>query len=90
MSVDMHVVLQVPSDVAAKLGSGTVFDLSGMDSSQPTLVVDGVAMVGHFEDIVGTDLAFDPSLAAATPPPRNGGLVATTTKRLVFERMSSE
>jgi TFIIIC subunit triple barrel domain len=90
MGIDMHVVLVVPGEVAAKIRAGAPYTLTQMDSTQPTISVDGETSIGRFEDILGTDLAFDPTLAAATPTSTNAGLVAVATKRLVFEKPSSK
>lgn len=98
---DTHVMLVTPREIAEKLANGTPYEIVDLDTTQPLMIVDGMRLVGHFEDILGTDLFFkrvtaeglaaansDPSLSPAERQARQVGLFATATKRLVFKAPS--
>lgn len=97
---DMHVILLTPPAIASKLADGIPYEISDLDKPYPTMVVDGMKLSGHYEDILGTDLLFermeagrnaeartiaDTTMSASAKHAREAGLFATSTKRLVFK-----
>jgi hypothetical protein len=86
---DMHVVLIVPPPVAAKISAGVRYEFTDLSSTSPKLIIDGRRYDGRYEDVLGTDLAFDPNETSEDNPPSHAGLVATSTKRLVFSECTS-
>lgn len=81
---DMRVVVEVPPDIAAMLSTGMQYSVSGLETTKPILTVDGATLSGHFIDLVGTDLIFDPEKAGAASKLHDAGFVAPSTKRLIF------
>jgi TFIIIC subunit triple barrel domain len=103
---DMHVVLIVPPHVAEKISAGVLYAFTDLSSTSPKLRIDGRCYDGHYEDVLGTDLAFDPNETSGQisgqmshrdpkqdlsqeKAPSHAGLVATSTKRLVFSESTS-
>jgi TFIIIC subunit triple barrel domain len=82
--LDSHVVLVVPASLAAKIGSGVRCEFEDLTTATPKLLIEGRRYEGHFEDILGTDMAFETVAAIGESPTRNAGLKATCSKRLVF------
>jgi hypothetical protein len=87
--LDSHVVLVVPARLAAKIGTGVHCAFEDLTTPTPKLVIDGRRYEGHFEDILGTDMAFEASAAIGKNPAPNAGLFATCTKRLVVSECAS-
>ena len=82
--LDSHVVLVVPASLAAKIGSGVRCEFEDLTTATPKLLIEGRRYEGHFEDILRTDMAFGTIAVVGENPPRNAGLKATCSTRLVF------
>ncbi|CAN8073226.1 unnamed protein product [Agarophyton chilense] len=74
----VRVLLQVPENIAKLLNDSdgtTKIQFESIDP--PILTVGDKRLIGRYEDVIGTDMVFDPSKS------ENAGYIGACTKRLI-------
>lgn len=85
------VVLKVPPHIARLLSSGARAEFFDLGSARPTLHVASHRLLGHYEDVLGTDIVVRHADGGEADGDGDGdgsmasSIVAMATKRLVFE-----